>query len=68
MQRRTHPATNEFAPILAAPHTEFEPIPDLEVDQTADFDGEATHDPLMHLAELGAAPISNLEFDQTLSW
>jgi len=29
---------------------------------------EATHGPLMHAADLGAEPIQELEFDQTLGW
>ena len=34
--------------------------------ETADLDGEATHGLLMHAADLGAQPIPELEFDQTL--
>ena len=58
----------EFAPLLAAPDTELEAISELEFDQTADLDGEATHGPLMHAADLGAEPIPDLEIDQTLGW
>ena len=58
----------EFAPLLAAPDTELEAIPDLEFDQTAGLDGEATYDPLMHAAGLGAEPILDLDFDQTSGW
>jgi len=44
----------EFAPLLAAPVTEFEVIPELESDRTERLDGETTHDPLMRAADLGA--------------
>ena len=54
--------------MLAAPDTELEAISELEFDQTADLDGEATHGPLMHAADLGAEPIPDLEIDQTLGW
>ncbi len=36
--------------------------------QTANLDVVATHDPLTHMADLGAKPIPDLEFDQTLGW
>ena len=34
----------------------------------ADLDAEAMHDRLMHAADLGAEPILELEFNQTLCW
>ena len=40
----------------------------LESAQTAPLDVEATHDPLMHAADLSAEPIPDLQFDQTLDW
>ena len=33
----------EFAPLLTTPDSELAAIPELEFDQTADLDGEATH-------------------------
>ena len=36
--------------------------------QKAHPEVEATHDPLTHSADLGAEPIPELEFDQTLGW
>lgn len=56
----------EFESLLAASDTEFEVIAELEFDPTADLDGEATRDPLMYAVDLGADPIPNLDFDQTL--
>jgi len=41
----------DCAPVLAAPETTFEAIPELEFVQMADLDGEASHDPLMHAAD-----------------
>ncbi len=58
----------EFAQLLAAHDTEYEVISELEFDQIADLDGEVTHDPLMLAVDLGAEPIPDLEFDQTLEW
>ena len=40
----------------------------LESIKTAHLDVEATHDPLMHAADLSAEPIPGLQFDQTLDW
>ena len=40
----------------------------LESVQKANLEVVATHDPLTHSADLGAEPISELEFDQTLDW
>ena len=62
------PQSMGFAPLLDAPDIEFEAIPALELDQTADLEGKERHNPLMHAVELGAAPIPELEFDQTLGW
>ena len=36
--------------------------------QTANLEVAATHGPLTHSADLGAEPILDLEFDQTLDW
>ncbi len=36
--------------------------------QKANLEVEATHGPLKHSADLGAKPIPELEFDQTLDW
>ena len=58
----------EFAPVLDAPDTEFEAIPALDFDHTADLHGEATHEPLKHAADFGAELVPDLEFDQTLGW
>ena len=52
----------------AAPEAEFEAIPELEFDQTANLRAEAGHDRLLHTAGVVAKPILELEFDQTLGW
>ncbi len=36
--------------------------------QKANVEVVATHDPLTHSADLGAEPIPELEFDQTVGW
>ena len=36
--------------------------------QKANLEVEATHGPLKHSADLGAKPIPELEFDQTVGW
>ena len=53
---------------LAAPEWEFEAIPELEFDQTANLAAEAGHDQWTHPAGAGAEPNPDLEFDQTLGW
>ena len=40
----------------------------LESVQKANLEVVATHDPLTHTADLGAEPIPELEFDQTVGW
>ena len=52
----------------AAPEAEFEAIPELEFDQTANLRAEAGHDRLLHNLGVTAEPILELEFDQTLGW
>ncbi len=65
---RSPPLEMEFAQRLAAPEAVFEPIPDLEFDQTANLRAEAGHDRLLQNAGVDAEPIPRLEFDQTLGW
>ena len=55
----------EFAQRLAAPEPEFEAIPELEFDQTANPTAEAGNDRLVHIAGVDAEPILEMEFDQT---
>lgn len=57
-----------LAPVVGAPDTEFEAVPELGFDQTEDLDGEATHDLLKYAADLGAEPITDLEFRLTMGW
>ena len=65
---RSPPLEMEFAKRLAAPEAEFEAIPELEFDQTANLRAEAGHDRLLHNAGVDAEPILELEFDQTFGW
>ena len=58
----------EFAKWLATPEAEFEAIPELEFDQTANLTAEAGHDRLLYDAGVDAEPIPELEFEQTLGW
>ena len=53
----------EFAPLLVARDAEFEGISELVFDPTADLGGKARYDRVMRVADLGAKPNPNLEFD-----
>jgi len=53
----------EFAPLLVARDAEFEEIPELVFDPNADLGGKARKDLVMRVADLGAKPYPNLEFD-----
>ena len=48
--------------------TEFQAFPELEFEQTVVMECEATHNPSMQAADLGAELIPDLEFNQTLGW
>ena len=56
----------EFARLLAGQNSELKKILEQEFHQTADLDGEGLHDALTHAAGLGAKPIPDLEFHQTV--
>ena len=65
------PPVEVIAQQLIAPEA-VEAIPELEFDQTANFEAQAGHDRLVadacaH-AHAHAEPIPELEFDQTLGW
>ena len=51
---------------LAAPEGVFDPIPELEFDETSHLAAEAGRDLRMHPAGTDAEPIPEQEFDQTL--
>ena len=71
-QRAPH-SVEVIAQQLIAPEA-VEAIPELEFDQTANFEAQAGHDRLVadacaHAhAHAHAEPIPELEFDQTLGW
>ena len=54
---RSQPLEMEFVLRLAAPDPEFEAIPELEFDQTANLTAEVGHDRLLHNAGFDTEPI-----------